>query len=621
MNLSQREHIANVVARIENRNAARVVNPQEEAVQASWLRCVSEHGLDPARLQDARILPAHQLLEHRQQLDELRFVAQHGLQTLYQQIAPAGYILLLADAQGVAVDYLGDANAEVSLRRAGLFLGSQWSEALSGTCAVGTALATGNAITVHQTDHFDATHIPLTCSAVPLFDSQGVMQAVLDISALTSPQPRSSQHLVMQLALGQARRIENAWLLHRHRQDWILKLSRTYAWADVHPEYLLAFDVSGQLVGMNQPARQLFSGRDDLLGSPLSALFRTSIDQLPSWLNASDAHQLEDIRGEQRFFARTQPPAAPRIRSAEVKTAPALAALSGGDTQLDRQLQRATRLLNTPLNVLVQGETGSGKEYFARAFHQASSRRKGPFIAINCAAIPATLIESELFGYLPGSFSGAGNRARSGLIQAAHGGTLFLDEIGDMPLEMQTRLLRVLAEQEVLPIGARQAQKVDLRVVSASHHALSERVAQGAFREDLLYRLQGATITLPPLRARQDINGLIDQMLNGKALISDAARQTLCCYSWPGNLRELHHALQYAQAMCQQGMIQRADLPDALQLPQSVAPLSLSGEAEALRRQLNAVGWNQSEAARQLGISRMTLYRRMGKFGINRKDA
>lgn len=610
MNLSQREHIANVVASVEQAAATQVLNPQgSDAVQASWLRCVNHHGLDPSRLQEARILPARQLREHRQQLEALRVVAQPGLEKLYQQIAPAGYILLLADAQGVAVDYLGNANAEISLRRAGLFLGAQWSEALSGTCAVGTALATRQAITIHQTDHFDATHIPLTCSAVPLFDSQGDLQAVLDISALTSPQPRSSQHLVLQLAQQQAQKIENAWLLHRHRHDWVLKLSRHPGWHDIEPEFLLAFDANGRLTGLNPAARHWLSAHPQPLGLPLSALFPGPLGQLLS------TPQLEDISGQQRFYAQTVHPARPAA-TAGVTLSPKLAALSGGDPQLDQQLRRAGRLLDTSLHLLVQGETGSGKEYFARAFHQASQRRKGPFIAVNCAAIPASLLESELFGHLPGSFSGAGSKARPGLIQAAEGGTLFLDEIGDMPLEMQTRLLRVLAEQEVLPIGARQPQKVDIRVLSASHHPLTQRVAAGLFREDLLYRLQGACIQLPPLRERQDINWLIDQMLAGQAQLSPPARHALLSYRWPGNLRELHHALQYALAMCESGIIAMDDLPDTLRVTAAAQPVAVNDEQDVLLRQLRAARWNMSETARQLGISRMTLYRRLQRLGI-----
>lgn len=613
MNLSQREHIANVVSSVEKATAANVLNPQDNAVQASWLRCVNRHGLDPSRMQEARILPAHQLREHRQQMEELRFVAQHGLEKLYQQIAPAGYILLLADAQGVAVDYLGDANAEISLRRAGLFLGAQWSEALSGTCAVGTALATGEAITIHQAEHFDATHIPLTCSAVPLFDSQGQLQAVLDISALSSPQPRASQHLVMQLARQQAQQIENAWLLHHHRHDWVLKLSSNPAWADVQPEFLLAFDGNGQLVGLNPAARRWLGAGQWPAGSSVSALFDLSLEQL------LQTQQLEDIHGQQRFYAHTLAPARVAASSPATKNvtiAPELAALTGGDAQLTQQLRRATRLVDASLHVLVQGETGSGKEYFARAFHQASARRHGPFIAVNCAAIPANLIESELFGHLPGSFSGAGSKARGGLIQAAQGGTLFLDEIGDMPLEMQTRLLRVLAEQEVLPIGARQPQKVDIRVISASHHALTQQVAQGLFREDLLYRLQGACISLPPLRERSDINWLIDKLLAGRAQLNDRVRHLLVNYRWPGNLRELNQALQYALAMCESGIIQPDDLPDALQQVPAQQTALAHGEAGRLIEQLRAVRWNMSEAARQLGISRMTLYRRLQRLDI-----
>ncbi|MDO6408725.1 sigma-54-dependent Fis family transcriptional regulator [Pantoea phytobeneficialis] len=610
MNLSQREHIANVVASVEQATTAQVLNPQgSDAVQASWLRCVNHHGLDPSRLQEARILPAGQLREHRQQLEELRFVAQPGLDKLYQQIAPAGYILLLADAQGVAVDYLGDVNAEISLRRAGLFLGAQWSEALSGTCAVGTALATRQAITIHQTDHFDATHIPLTCSAVPLFDSQGDLQAVLDISALTSPQPRTSQHLVMQLAQQQAQKIENAWLLHRHRHDWVLKLSRNPAWHDIEPEFLLAFDAHGRLTGLNPAARHWLKAHPQPLGLPLSALFPGPMEQLLY------TPQLEDISGQQRFYAQTIHPVRPTPATG-VTLSPKLAALSGGDPQLDQQLRRATRLLDSSLHVLVQGETGSGKEYFARAFHQASPRCKGPFVAVNCAAIPASLLESELFGHLPGSFSGAGSKARRGLIQAAEGGTLFLDEIGDMPLEMQTRLLRVLSEQEVTPIGARQPQKVDIRVLSASHHPLAQRVADGLFREDLLYRLQGACVHLPPLRERKDINWLIEQMLAGRAQLSDRARQALVNYRWPGNLRELNHALQYALAMCESGVIEWDDLPDTLCFVAPFQPPASDDQHEALLRQLRTVHWNISAAARQLGISRMTLYRRLQRLGI-----
>jgi sigma-54 dependent transcriptional regulator, acetoin dehydrogenase operon transcriptional activator AcoR len=181
--------------------------------------------------------------------------------------------------------------------------------------------------------------------------------------------------------------------------------------------------------------------------------------------------------------ARSAPAAG--VAAADAQVPAPLAALSGGDPLLDRQIQRAARLVDSPVSLLITGETGTGKEYFAKALHEASQRRGKPFVAVNCAAIPETLIESELFGHLPGSFSGATAKGKRGLIAEAHGGTLFLDEVGDMPLALQARLLRVLAEREVLPVGATRALPVDVRVIAATHADLTTRVRDGRFRDDL----------------------------------------------------------------------------------------------------------------------------------------
>lgn len=683
MNQIQREHIATVMASISNGVPVPAACPHDRAIRDSWQRCVEHHGLDPSRMQEARILPWHELHPYRQELEEFRHIARHGLSDLYRQIAAAGYVLLLTDARGVTVDFMGDARAEISLRRAGLFLGAQWTEAVAGTCAVGTALATGQALTVHQADHFDATHIPLTCTAVPLFDSQGKLNAVLDISALSSPQPKSSQLLALQMARLYARQIENAWFAHRHRGDWMLKLSPASSFNEVSPEFLIAFDGGGRVVGHNPRAQRMLENalglsaasphdRSTLLGMPIEKLFNTSIDSLPDWLASASGRQgtLEPVRGgEKLFVTAVQPTRQPSRRRTAGSTTlpPALAALNGGDAPLQQQLQRAARLLPSSLHLVVHGETGSGKEYFARAFHHDSGRRDRPFIAVNCAALPASLIESELFGYLPGSFSGAGSKGRRGLIQEADGGTLFLDEIGDMPLEMQTRLLRVLAEQEVLPVGATRPIAVDVRVISASHHALDRLVVQGRFRADLFYRLQGARISLPPLRQRSDLDWLIDRLLAGRVEIAAAARRRLHQHRWPGNLRELNNALEYAAAVRDGDRIEESDLPE--ELVRFAEPYRVAGsadrttceaaggeenpvcdeavstgysasygaedrptaaaaegaerpdamlppEAQRLVDSLRAARWNHSAVARQMGISRMTLYRRMQRYGI-----
>lgn len=269
----------------------------------------------------------------------------------------------------------------------------------------------------------------------------------------------------------------------------------------------------------------------------------------------------------------------------------------------------------------------------------AGTRRDGPFIAVNCAAIPETLIESELFGHLPNSFSGAGSKPKRGLIQEADRGTLFLDEIGDMPRELQSRLLRVLAEGEVLPIGASRPVPVDVRVISATHQPLEQLIATGRFREDLYYRLNGARFMLPPLRERTDFDWLLHKLLAVPAgepafTIADEARERLRSYRWPGNLRELRNALEYARAVCRDRHIEADDLPEGigaavaatLEAHPAVAPEphALPPEGRVLVQHLRASGWNLSAVARGLGISRMTLYRRMARYGIqspNRWDS
>ncbi|SAK44780.1 Fis family GAF modulated sigma54 specific transcriptional regulator [Caballeronia arationis] len=666
MDMRQREHIEAVVEATTRNAPAVAARTHEAIIQSSWRRCVHQYGLDPSRMQEARILPQTRLREHQQRIDDFARIARHGLQTLYSQVAGLGYVVLLTDAQGVTVDYLGDANTDATLRRAGLYLGAEWSENGAGTCAVGTALATGQALTVHQVDHFDATHIPLTCTAAPLFDSLGSLTAILDISALTSPQARDSQSLALQLVRIYASHIENANFLRAHRQDWILKLNAAPEFLDVDPDFLIALDASGRVVGHNRRAHEMLAAehglRDaplpSLIGTPFESLFEARLDDFGRFVYSrpSELRALALAKSGALLYLSVMPPAPMWQPGAASKTGtqaaraakipPPLAALSGGDAALDRQLERAAKLVDSPINLLINGETGSGKEYFAKALHQSSARRGGPFVAVNCAAIPETLIESELFGHLPNSFSGAGPKGKRGLIQEADGGTLFLDEIGDMPRELQSRLLRVLAEGEVLAIGASRPVSVDVRVISATHHPLDELVSSGRFREDLYYRLNGARFALPPLRERSDLDWLIQKLLKdtagGAVAMAPAARERLHRHRWPGNLRELCNVLRYAQAVCADGHIDVDDLPENFSghapaseaatpaLPASNTsadefdPHLLPPEGMLLMQYLRAASWNLSAVARQIGVSRMTLYRRMARYGIrspNQRDA
>jgi transcriptional regulator of acetoin/glycerol metabolism len=335
--------------------------------------------------------------------------------------------------------------------------------------------------------------------------------------------------------------------------------------------------------------------------------------------------------------------------------------LAGEDPQMLRNVRCAHRIADTNVSVLIQGPTGSGKEAFAHAMHLASGRAGRPFIAVNCAAIPETLIESELFGYKPGAFTGARREGLRGRIVQSSGGTLFLDEIGDMPLAMQSRLLRVLEQREVLPLGSETAIEVDLHVLAASHRNLREMIARGAFREDLYYRLNGITLELPALRERTDKERLIQHALaaetgNGRpAAIELDALQRLLVYSWPGNVRELRNVIRTALAICEGGVVRAMDLPreirdgearpgehadrtsgpapepawtaggpdaaasdadDSSQPPNVPRNRLQAAERAALLLAIEELHGNMSRVAAELGVSRNTLYRKIKRHGL-----
>ena len=635
----KQKHIETVVKVAEARLSAGL--DHDQVIRDSWMRCVRDHKLDPTRMQEAIILPSYEIREHQDQLEDFLHIARHGLQMLYHQVAGLGYAILLTDSHGVTVDFMGDIQLDPSLRKAGLYLGSNWNERHVGTNGVGTCISTGEALTVHLDDHFDATHIPLTCTAAPVYDAAGRMKAVLDISALSAPQHKYSQHLALQLVQMYAGKIENAYFLHSYRDQWILRLSFAPEFLEVSPEYLLAVNASGRVVGYNRPAQLLFerNAPAGLMHAPITDLIELTVDELPKYTATQPADQRAlKIHNSLQvvFLSVMQPPRLERSVVAEssgVLIPVELQELTHGDPLLEKQIERAARLVNSPISILITGETGSGKEYFAKALHRSSERRSGPFIAVNCAAIPDSLIESELFGYVPGTFTGASIKGKKGLIQEADGGTLFLDEIGDMPKAMQTRLLRVLSEKEVHPVGATRSVPINVRVIAATHCRLESRVREGLFRDDLYYRLNGAHFTLPPVRERKDLDWMIDRAISlqtsgdGRSPVSiDAeAKAVLIAHRWPGNLRELTNVIDFAATVCVNRRITVGDLPEYLTCPEPpeagedspVKDISRHGRpALLLLRHLESCNWNVTAAAQAMGISRMTLYRRMKQHGI-----
>ncbi len=618
---------------------------RDAVIVESWRRCLLEHHLDPRARQEANILPQQQLREHQERLESFLHTARYGAETLYRQVTGLGYVLLLTDEQGITVDFLGDPTLGNELDGSGLLLGADWSEAHAGTCAVGTCLRTEAPLTVHLTDHFFLPYTSLTCTAAPVFNPYGRLLAVLTIAAAKAPQPKSSQHLALKLVQHHAHRIEKANLYKEFGREWIIKLGSSEEFADVDPEYLLALDPSGAILGFNHSMQQLLMQEapvpdsHDLLGRHFEDFFDCPVSKLPEFvLSRPTGQRVLQTQGQARtLFAQAIPPQQhsplPRKPSAVVAPMPpALAELTGGDPLLERHLTKAERLVNANVSILLLGETGTGKERFAKALHESSSRANAPFVAVNCAAIPESLIESELFGYVPGTFTGAQSRGKRGLILEANGGTLFLDEIGDMPLSLQARLLRVLAEREVLPLGAVAPLPVDLRVISATHQDLVEKMARGTFRDDLYYRLNGAVFTLPPLRDRRDFEWLVRRLLQQQVApapqVSPEALRLLRQHPWPGNIRELRNVLEFAGAVCHNQWILPQDLPEQFHPSGLVPPLLLHLSSEVLpspvdpdpARRLEAAlirnQWNISKTTRELGLSRATIYRHMERFGI-----
>ena len=625
----------------------------EASIVRSWNRCVNNYGIDAVHSHQPRVLEQFRLREHRERLDDFLEIAQIEVNHLYQQIAGSGFAVILTDSDGVIVNWICDANLSRPFEQVGLWPGAIWNEENEGTNAIGTALIEQRALTIHRNEHFRSRHIHLTCSAAPIFDPQGRLLAVLDISATSSQDSKQSQFHTLALAGLGARMIEHGFFLRVFRQQWILRFHHQPELVGRSSEGLLAFGNDGRILAVNQSAAdQLKQTRYQLVGQHINTLFAITVETLPGYAR-SQPKALWPIIDEtgNRFFAllhgsgQRLPKNPPLLATCETKSLSlpmkTLESLAGKDPLMRYNADCIRRVMNKRVNILLTGETGTGKEAFTRAIHDASQRAGKSFVAVNCASIPETLIESELFGYKYGAFTGARQEGRRGKILQAHSGTLFLDEIGDMPPPLQTRLLRVLEEKEVLPLGSDTPVPVDVFLISATHRNLQEYMAAGAFREDLYYRLNGLELRLPALRERSDRLLLIRSILAAESeginlRIAEDALMALNTYSWPGNIRQLRSVLRTAAALCDDQCIRLENLPAEITgstphdpawhalrhgaaLPRATQGLA-QAEREALLSQLDHHGWNITNTAAHLGFSRNTLYRKMRKHGIQPRE-
>ena len=566
------EHVDEILTATEGGATSR----DPEVVQ-SWLRCINDHSLDPEHKGEARIVTEAVLKEHQQEAEDLLTTARFGMEDLYRRVNSMGYVLLLTDDKGVTVDFIGDDKVDRQLKRAGLYIGSEWSEGNAGTCGVGACLSSGEPITIHQTDHFDMAHTPLSCTAAPIYRSNGKLMGVLDVSLLVSSSEKCSQALTLEVVKSCVRRIELANLMSARKKDWILRLNTAPEFLGVDADSAISIASDGSISGMTHGAHRMIAdtlganwkSNDGFIGKPFEDIFEFDFNDLPYMIGAqTPGEQALEMRDGKVVFADVKAPSAPSKKSKPEVLTNVLTGLHGGDPGMERLVHNAGRIVDKQISIILEGETGGGKEFIAKALH-AARKKKGPFVAINCAALPETLIESELFGYTPNSFTGAHTKGKKGLIEQANGGTLFLDEIGDMPLALQARLLRVLAERELLAVGATSPVPIDMRVISASHRSLLELVENGQFRQDLYYRLNGVVLQIPALRDRHDKDWVIRQISSlvshyAALKFSKKAEEALRSYHWPGNIREMINVFELCMALSDGGTVELEELPEQI---------------------------------------------------------
>ena len=596
---------------------------REPSIANSWRRCLVDHKLDPARRGPPRTLTQSELKHQTAPIDGLIRLAMPELENLYRVVRAAGYCVNLADPDAtILVSRLPDGEAATILRQWKIYTGSVFSEATEGTNGLGTALAEQRPILVHRDEHFREQWSMFSCAVAPVFDHAGQLAGAVNITSCRGDLDRTAHQLALAVTAQAVRRIEETVFRSHFPYGWIATLLDDNADGST----MIAFDHDQRVLGASRAGRLAFGLSDAMIdaGTPLSHIFQLD----DTMMRTSDTQQL--LRGpdgtcvghchiSSPLRTRSRATLPSRMAEASGHRHAALTRLAGSDPVLQRSVKRLMKVADEDIPVLLRGETGSGKDMFARAIHAVSGRARGHYVALNCAAMPESLIDAELFGYEAGAFTGARRDGSKGLIVEADGGTLFLDEIGDMPLALQTRLLRVLENREVWPLGALKPVTVNIRLISATHCDLEAMIADGRFRADLYYRLRGLQVELPALRARTDKAEVIAQIAVEEAphaSISSAAWEMLLGHPFPGNMRQLRHVLRLAACTAEKGVIVEGDLDLP---PCSTCPALCdfeTAERNVIAQALRAHGGRVSDTARALNISRATLYRKINALKI-----
>src|ERR1700740_2828203 len=571
----------------------------------SWMRCIS-FGLDTLRPPSPEFVSPAILRQEQQRCSLVRGLALAEMHTLHQQIAGSNFMIAFANADGLLLDIISDPSFSEASNAASIRPGAVWKESICGTNGLGTAAHLKRAIVVHGHDHFFSRYNNLTCIAAPIFAPDGELAGILDASSDCVSRQAHTQALVAMAAT----QIENGLFREHHRGNILIAFHNRGEYLHTLSAGLLAVDNEGRILAANRAAGILLQGLPTSPGRRFSDVFRTKFSAFVDEGRHKERQRLEDEVGSQfvstientRQFpmiqgvSRPRPPLPKEVATQFVSADPTIAGIV-------RQVGSAAA---RKMPILIRGETGTGKEQLARHAHSASGRA-GAFVPVNCAALPESLVEAELFGYAEGSFTGARRGGAVGLVKEADGGTLFLDEIGDMPVTPQAGLLLLLDDWTVRPIGGART-KVDVFLVSATNATLDKAILEGRFPSDLLYRLNTLEVTLPRLQDRTDFDAIVHHLLGAidpDCEITSATIANLAARPWPGNIRELRNMLARFTLAATDGFIDEAAVGAMIGQPPHKAFGSLQDiqRARVLAVHSETAG-HISETARRLGLSR-----------------
>jgi transcriptional regulator of acetoin/glycerol metabolism len=637
-------------------------------IARSWTRAREVYGIDPA-LARAPLAPVDDLAARRER-DDTWEVAEPILAEFSARLRGTGHALAFFDAAGVMLSIGGDADTIAAVQEINLCPGASWREEVAGTNGSGTSLVEHRATEVFASEHFVAAWQRWTSVGAPIAaPRRGELAGLIELTgSWDAPEP---QGLVAATAI--AALVEERLGARQHLRDEVIRYALRAARGS--GDALLAVDARGRVLQANGAARGRLSLED-------GELPRAARERLVAALRASDAASDEDLVVEWPGAAASPgaacsivthggrpigallrvaaPPARPIHAGAPARARPSarygFEAILGASPRLRGAVGLAEIAARNDLPVVLHGESGTGKELFAHGIHGASVRAAAPLVVVNCGAIPAALVEAELFGYEPGTFTGGQREGKAGKLEEAHGGTLFLDEVSELPPQAQTALLRAVQECEVVRLGGSKPRRVDVRIVSATNRRLTDEVNAGRFRQDLFFRLNVLHIDIPPLRERA-----ADVPLLARAFLADAEERlgrsglalsreavaALEAHAWRGNVRELRNVILRAAAVAAGSVIEPSDLalfgrgtpiaparaPVVLHAPPGAAPPGGAAEPrrdaapgaepegperDELVAALDACGWNIARTATTLGVSRQALYRRLRRFGITR---